>query len=102
MDTIAKVTQLEAPKATEHTWPSPTQGSQWSQAVHTGSKESRACSPSELEWSVHWSQNRNTKRKLVDKKGIYCPVLLFRATYQGFMTLDCAEGKGPGENFKIS
>ena len=74
----------------------PTWGSQWSQAVHTCSKESRAYSVFD-QWSVHWSQNRNTGRKLVERKGIFCPVLLFWATYQGFMTRDCAEGKGLGK-----
>lgn len=62
-----------------------------------GSEQSRACAISELERSVCWSQNRNTGRKLVERKGICCPVLLFWAMYQGIMTLDCAEGKGPGE-----
>lgn len=58
------------PKLCSHVAP-PTQWSRKSQAVHRDAKWSRAGSISELEWPVHWSQNRNTGRKLVERKGIH-------------------------------
>lgn len=67
-------------------------------AVHTGqwAEQSPACLWTGMVCGLV-PELKHRGRKLVERKGICCPVLLFWATYRGFMTLDCAEGEGPGK-----